>query len=337
MSERKRYTIVAAGTSGVGLHWDDMPEIRDTEVLVRVTHSLVSPGTERHYISELRNKDARLALGYCAVGVVVATGSLVEHVRRDDDVLAMGWNIATHSNYIAVPRKLVCKMDRSTKPEYAILATIGATAVHACDRAGLEAGDRALIVGMGLVGTMVALVAHSVGCQVWASDRDQALVARGLYWTPFDLDYRREVDFRFSRIFLCIDSDIGEIFPRLAQLLDASGNGKSRSKLINVGRISGNLTLSPAHGNFDIINASRCGAGYRDDRYHHGLKDVSVVDGEARVDDNLRRCLKIVSESQRLLQHLSFRSYHLDEVIERYNSREFFPPGINLISHRDVG
>ncbi|MGY3585664.1 NADPH2:quinone reductase [Bradyrhizobium sp. USDA 4341] len=337
MSVLKRYTIVAEGASGVGLHWDDVPEICDTEVLVRVTHSLVSPGTERHYISELRKIDDRLALGYCAVGVVIATGSLVEHVRCDDDVLAMGWNIATHSNYIRVPRKLVSKMDRSTKPEHAILATIGATAVHACDRAGLAEDDRALIVGMGLVGTMIALVAHAAGCQVWASDRDPALVEPALCWTPFGLDRPNEIKLRFSKIFLCIDSDVGEIFPRLVQLLDVNGNGRSRSRVVNVGRITGGLALSPALGNFDIINASRCGAGYRDDLYHHGLRDVSTVDGEARVDENLRRCLKIVSNSQGLLQRLDYRSYQLDEAIERYNSRGFFPAGINLISHASVG
>ncbi|MFK4490038.1 hypothetical protein [Bradyrhizobium sp. USDA 336] len=329
----KRYTIVAEGASGVGLHWEDVPEIRDTEVRVRVRHSLVSPGTERHYISELRKSGGRLALGYCAVGAIVATGKLVEHVRPGDDVLAMGWNIATHSNYITVPRKLVCRVDRGTKLEHAVLATIGATAIHASDRARLEAGDRVLVVGMGLVGTMMALVAHASGCQVSALDRDATVVKRGIYWTPLDLDRPDLMDRPFSKIFLCIDSDVGGLFPRIAQLLDVNGNGRSRSKIVNVGRISGTLNLSPALGNFDIINASRCGAGYRDDLYHHGLKNVLVVSGEARVDDNLQRCLKIVSNSPSLLEQLNYGFYHLDEVLERYNSPEFFPAGINLISH----
>lgn len=338
MSETKRYTVVVGGASGVCLRWDEVPPIADTEVLIRVSHSLISPGTERHYIAQLRRVGGGLALGYCAVGIVVSIGGLVEHLCVGDGVIAMGWNSATHSNYIVVPRKLVCRVHQSIKPTHAILATIGATAIHAGDRAGLETSDRVLVIGMGLIGTMTALVAHATGCQVWASDQNSALAGSGLYWTPLDLDrIKQEMDGSLDKIFLCIDSDVADLFPRIVQLLDVNGNGRSRPKIVNVGRISGTLALSPALGNLDIVNASRCGAGYRDDLYHHGLKDVPVMAGEARVDENLQRSLKIVAESKNVLEKLDYRLYRVEEALRRYNTDEFFPPGINLISHQDTG
>jgi NADPH:quinone reductase len=337
MSEVRRYTVVVDGAAGVRLGWDDVRRPGDTEVLVRVSHSLVSPGTERHYISQMRRTGERLALGYCTVGQVVSKGELVEHVCVGDDVIAMGWNLATHSNYVVVPWKLVCRVDQGTKPAHAILATIGATAIHAGDRARLEADDRVLVVGMGLIGTMMALVAHATGCQVWAADQNSALLASRLCWTPLELNRgTQDLDGSFTKIFLCIDADITELFPKIAQLLDVSGTRSSRPKIINVGRISGNLTLSPAVGNLDIVNASRCGAGYRDDLYHHGLKDVAVVDGEARVEVNLQRCLKIMAESEGVVEKFEYRIYRIEEVLRRYNDSAFFPPGINLISHQDI-
>ncbi|AWV02721.1 oxidoreductase [Burkholderia sp. JP2-270] len=329
-----RYTLIADGPRGVRLHRENLPPLRDTEALVRVTYSLVSPGTERYYVAQLREQGGQLPLGYCAIGEVVAAGAAVHGVRPGERVVAMGWQIATHSDYIVVPRNLLCRADNALPARHAILAAIGATAVHAADRAALGAGDRVLVVGVGLVGTLMAIVAAAAGATVAATDRDRAALERAAAWTPFDLPDPPSVSGGcFDRIFICVDADLTPLFPRLAPLLDQEGRRGSRPKLVNVGRVTGRIDLSPALGNLDIVNVSRCGAGYRNDAYHHGLTDVPVVDGEAHVDRNLARCMAILTQAPAQLTRLAYRAYSVDEALLAYNSAGFFPPGINLITH----
>ncbi|RQS26598.1 oxidoreductase [Burkholderia sp. Bp8992] len=328
------YTLLADGSRGVRLHRENLQPLRDTEALVRVTHSLVSPGTERHYIAQLREQGGQLPLGYCVIGEVVAAGAAVHDARPGERVVAMGWQIATHSDYVVVPRNLLCRADNALPARHAILAAIGATAVHAADRAALGRGDRVLVVGVGLVGILMAIVASAAGATVAAADRDRAALERAAAWTPFELpDSPPAQGSCFDRIFICVDADLTPLFPRLAPLLDQFGRHRSRPKLVNVGRVTGRIDLSPALGNLDIVNVSRCGAGYRNDAYHHGLAEVPLVDGEAHVDRNLARCMAILTQAPAQLARLVYREYSVDDALSAYNSVEFFPPGVNLITH----
>ncbi|MGR4039251.1 zinc-dependent alcohol dehydrogenase [Pseudomonas sp. 910_21] len=331
-----RYTLTACGTNGVIAVEAPLAELAATEVRVAVDYSMVSPGTERHYLQQVRETGEQLPLGYCAVGVVRAVGAQVAGLQPGDRVVAMGWKIATHSNWIQVPQRLVCKVPPSLTQDQAILATLGATAVHAVDRAQLLAGEQILVVGMGLVGKMLGLVAACHGAQIWVADLNPAAIDPGLPVQVLDLLAEPgAMAGRFTRIFLCIDGDISALFARLLALLAPEGNGQTRSRLVNVGRVSLTLELSPQMGNIDIVNVSRCGNGYRDDAYHHGLKDVQCPVGEASVERNIARCLDYLVAGKAWLEHLQRVEMDLEQALQIYNSAAFFAPGINLIKHRE--
>lgn len=326
-----RYTLVA-GRLGVRIVRDTIPVCGPTEVLLRVRYSLVSAGTETHYVTRSSQTGDTLALGYCVVGRVVQGGSAVDGVVAGDTAIGMGWTIATHSDYVLVPRKLVCRVDPGLEPERALLATLGATAVHAADRAALVAGDRVLVVGMGPVGMLVSMVAADRGCAVWAWDRDPERLRDHLFWRELDPFHPADRRLAMTAIFVCIDGNVSTLFPALVALLDPTGNGVSRSRIVNVGRIAGTIALSPATGNVDLINVSRCGAGYRDEDYHHGLRGVPVPGGEQTVDANLRRCLNIVAAHRQRLGGLEVRLHTPEQAVDHFNAGSF-PPGLNLIDH----
>jgi hypothetical protein len=325
-----RYTVTADGR-GVRLARGPVPACGPTEVLLRVRYSLVSPGTERHYVTHLAGGSGELPLGYCVVGTVVERGARIDHVEPGQLAIAMGWTIATHSNYVVVPRRLVCPVPRGVRPDHALLATLGATAVHAADRADLVARDRVLVVGLGAVGSLMALVARDRGCEVWGWDRDPVTRGTRLCWR--ELDPAGPPGERITAVFLCVDGDLGALVDPVLPWLDPDGNGVRRSRIVNVGRASGHITLAPATGNIDLINASRCGAGYRDDAYHHGLRDAPVLDGEGTVDENLRRALAVIAAHAATLAGLALELHGPEQAVERYNSPGFFPAGFHLIDH----
>lgn len=332
-----RYTIATFGKRGVGLRRDELDGPAATEVLLRQTLTLVSPGTERRYARLALDGGPDHALGYCATGEVLAVGSGVdEPLRPGDRVIAMGWQMATHSNRAMVPQRLVRRIPDGLAPRHAILATIAATAIHAADRADLRPEDRVLVIGMGLVGMSLALVAARSGCRLHVHDLDRAMLA-GLPF-PDRADPLADPDrFKsaFTKIFLCIDARDYRDFARVLALLDPEGNGSTRAKLVNVGLVSGPLLLDPALGNVDIVNASRCGAGYRDDAFHHGLRDASHPRGEDRVDRNLDRALALIVQCSDVVDRLPQRVYDVAQALDIYNSPQFFGPGINLIRHDD--
>lgn len=331
-----RYTLTACGSDGVIAVHEPLAALAATEVRVAVDYSMVSPGTERHYLQQVRETGEHLPLGYCAVGVVHAVGAEVAGVQPGDRVVAMGWKIATHSNWIQVPQRLVCKVPQTLTQDQAILATLGATAVHAVDRGQLQAEERILVVGMGLVGKMLSLVAACHDAQIWVADLNPAAIDPGLPVQVLDLMAEPgAMAGQFTRIFLCIDADISALFPRLLALLSPEGNGLGRSRLVNVGRVSLTLELSPQMGNIDIVNVSRCGNGYRDDAYHHGLKSVQCPAGEATVERNIARCLDYLVVARQWLEHLQRVEMDPDQALQRYNCAGFFAPGINLIKHRE--
>jgi hypothetical protein len=333
MSGERRYTFVA-DRDGVALVHDGIPAPVATEVLLRVRYSLVSPGTERHYIRDLAGSDGSLALGYCVVGTVLACGAQVHHVAPGDCAIAMGWTIATHSSHVVVPTKLVARVPEGLSLTYAVLAPLTATAVHAADRARLAADDKVLVVGLGPIGTLQAMVAAATGCAVWAWDLDPVALESETFWRPLDpSDPPGTTRGAITAVFLCIDADVTELLKKLIALLAADGTGQQRSRIVNVGRLSGTLMLEPATGNIDIINASRCGAGYRNDVFHHGRTAVAAVPGEHTVDENLRQSLVIVAAQAARLGRLPLHVHTPAQALEHYNRAAFFPSGFHLIDH----
>jgi hypothetical protein len=71
--------------------------------------------------------------------------------------------------------------------------------------------------------------------------------------------------------------------------------GRSRGRVVAVGRFAANIDFSVELGNVDIRVAARCGTGYRDDAYLSGRRNVAAPPGEATVDQNLARALDLVA------------------------------------------
>lgn len=331
-----RASIVAHGLRGVELVAEPVPPLRATEVAIDVRYSLVSPGTERHYVEQLRGRDASLALGYCVAGRARACGAEVRDVAPGDAVIAMGWQLAIHASHVVVPMRLVVRVPDGLALALAVLAPLAATAVHAVDRARLTADERVLVVGLGPVGVLVAMVAHAVGARVAAWDLDPEAVGAQAFWTALDPAHPpRDAVGALTAAFLCIDAEATALIAQLQALLSPTGAPHQRARIVNVGRARAQLTLDPAAGNLDIINASRCGAGYRDDDYHHGRRSVPVVAGEHTVDANLRRSVALVARYATELAGLPRRIHAPREALALYNAPGGFAPGIHLIDHGD--
>lgn len=315
--------LLVNGSLGPCIEQVEMPIISERQVLVKNLHSLVSTGTERHYVEQCQVSDRRLRLGYCGVGEVVATGALVEHVHVGQLVIAMGWEYAVHAEYLVMPMRLVQPIPPGMACERALFANIMATAVHATDRASLLVSDHVLVIGAGLVGQMVAEVSRQTASSVLLTDIDAVKATSNPNIQGIEswqlLAKRHLYQGEFTKAFICISGQADEWLDALPGLLNPRGNGLHRPRIIGVGRYKAQVSFSVDLGNIDLMYSARCGEGYRNDDYVHGILDIEPLPGEATVDKNLQRSLEVLQRSDIALEQLISRRLTLSQLPALYN------------------
>jgi predicted dehydrogenase len=176
-------------------------------VLVKTAASLISSGTERATIAlggktllgkALERPDlvrqlfrrlkstgvadvvatvrARLAttvaLGYSSAGVVLEVGAGAEEFAVGDQVACAGAGHAGHAEVSWIPKNLCVKIPPSVSLESAASVAVGAIALQAVRVAEARLGERVAVIGLGLVGQLVAQILQANGCEVWGLDPD---------------------------------------------------------------------------------------------------------------------------------------------------------------------
>lgn len=188
------------------------PTLRPEGMLVRVRRSLISLGTERavmelaasgmlgkararpDLVRKVINKarqeglfstfkvvrnllDAPIPLGYSCAGEVLAAGEQAGGFHPGDRVACAGLNYANHAEIDYVPRNLAVRVPEGVSYDDACFVTVGAIALQGVRLAQLTLGDKVIVMGLGLVGQIVAQIARCAGATVIATDVDDAKVA----------------------------------------------------------------------------------------------------------------------------------------------------------------
>ena len=180
-----------------------LPTPPPSGVLVRVTHSVISVGTERMKVEQarmnllqkararpdqvrkvldtaktlgwkaalekVRNRlDTPTPLGYSVAGVVEAVDAANTRLRVGDRVACGGAECAFHAEYVAVPDMLCAKVPEGVENWQAAYTTIASIALQAVRQLEPTLGERVLVMGQGLVGLLVTNLLAASGARVMA-------------------------------------------------------------------------------------------------------------------------------------------------------------------------
>ncbi len=183
------------------------PCVEPGAVLIRLSHSCISPGTElagvrasgeplwkralrqpgkvakvaRMVVQEgvSRTRDAvearlggRSVAGYSAAGVVMEVGAGVDDVRPGDRVACAGAQCAFHAEIVSVPRNLVVPVPGALGLADAATVTLGAIALQGVRRARPTLGEVFVVLGLGIIGQLTAQILKANGCRVIGADPD---------------------------------------------------------------------------------------------------------------------------------------------------------------------
>lgn len=150
---------VIAKDGVVSIEESEIPSIKKHYVLIKTKYSVISPGTELSLIAASHGR--KIYLGYSAMGEAVEVGEGVDHIAKGDYVACYGAPYVKHAEYLLVPKTLCCKVPGNVDPKAAALGGLGAISIHALRIAKLQFGEWSLVAGLGILGQLIAQIAHA--------------------------------------------------------------------------------------------------------------------------------------------------------------------------------
>lgn len=144
-------------------------------VLVKVKYSSISPGTDLNLIHNMDVPDG-FKLGYSASGEVLEVGSKVLDLKTGDLVACYGGPYVYHAEQLSVPRQLCVKLSSDKWLKEAALVGLSSVAIHSVRRLSLQFGEPVWVIGLGLLGQLIAQFCHQANYRVFATDMNEARV-----------------------------------------------------------------------------------------------------------------------------------------------------------------
>ena len=168
---RPFYSLISSGTETADIHTDNiMKEVADNPGHLQKVWDIMQKTDPVSTINEVRAKFSEYAvLGYSGAGVVVEKGEGITDLTIGQRV-AYGGEGTGHGETINVGRNLIARVPDNVPFEDACFTTLGAIAMNAVRQAEIQVGETVVVMGLGLVGQLVAQLVRCQGGIVVASD-----------------------------------------------------------------------------------------------------------------------------------------------------------------------
>jgi predicted dehydrogenase len=164
-------SLISSGTETASIHQEGvLRAVADNPShLAKIWTAVKAQGPTRTF-SEVRAKFSEYAvLGYSGAGIVVDKHSNVSRFEIGDRV-AYGGEGTGHAETIVAGDNLVVKVPPQVPFEQACFATLGSIALNSIRIANISLGETVAVIGLGLVGQLIAQLARLQGASVFATD-----------------------------------------------------------------------------------------------------------------------------------------------------------------------
>ncbi len=200
---RTAFSVLSAGTERAALHAGETRSLLDRATdpaVVRKAIDLLRSEGPAGVVDRLRaaREPRATAPGYAASGRVQAAGPGVLDLAPGTAVACAGAGHASHAEWISVPRQLAVPVPEEVPLDEAAFATLGSIALQGVRRSGIQIGESAVVLGLGLIGSLTVQILRAAGARVLGFDLDPARAARcrALGFEAYDFgarDPRQEV------------------------------------------------------------------------------------------------------------------------------------------------
>jgi len=262
--------------------------------------------------------------GYAAAGIVQSVGRGVADLPPGTPVACAGAGYASHAELIAVPRNLVVPVPQGVPLEEAAFTTIGAIAMQGVRRAGIQVGECAVVLGLGLVGSLAAQILRAAGAVVvgFDADRRRSERARALGFDAWDLaarDPRDEVPratggLLADAVVVCAASKGSEVTNLAVRLCRRKG------RVVLVGDVGLGLERALLYEKeIDLLMSTSYGPGRYDPEYEEKGIDYPAAYVRWTENRNMASFLRLVADGRVRLRPLIDRVLPLEEAAAAYD------------------
>lgn len=299
----------------------DRPSLPAGHVRIRTEYSAISPGTEMTMIKN--STDHQIVIGYSAVGIIVELGEQVSGLAVGQRVACYGAPYVRHAEELAVPSNLTAIVPDHVSPEEAAFAGLGAIAIHALRIADLRFGESAVVVGLGILGQIIAQISSAAANQVLGFDLNKDRVAGMQKYMNHVYDNQDELE----RQILTTTGGHGAD----SVILCAGGNGeelinsslkwiRDKGKIVIVGDLTMKFSRELMFGKEAQVLISRAGGPGRYDKgYELENKDYPVGFVRWTEGRNVAEYIRLLAEQRISIKPLISRVVPIDSVEEAYD------------------
>ncbi len=303
----------------------EMPEAIAGHVLIRTEYSAISPGTEMGLVRQMPENP--VALGYSAVGIVECIGDGVSGCQVGDRVACYGVPYVKHAQWLAVPTNLTAPVPDHVDAREAAFAGLGAIAIHALRVADLRFGESAIVVGLGILGNLIAQIAHAAAYRTVGLDLNPervSMLARQGLKHAYDDQAKLEADLTETvgaqgadAVILCAGG------PGEPLINSALGWIRQRGKVVIVGNLSMAFDRGRMFGKEAQVLISKAGGpgrydpGYERDNHDYPIGHVRWTEGR-----NIGEYIRLLAERRISVEPLITDLYPLDRAEEAYANYE---------------
>jgi len=168
---RPFYSLISSGTETASIHHEGvLKAVADDPSQLQKLWAVLRSAPPLRTLAEVKAKFSDYAvLGYSGAGVVAEKHPTVKDLNIGDRV-AYGGEGSGHAETILAGRNLVARVPDSVPFEHACFTTLGSIALNAIRIANIALGEKVAVIGLGLVGQLIAQLARLQGGAVLAVD-----------------------------------------------------------------------------------------------------------------------------------------------------------------------
>jgi predicted dehydrogenase/threonine dehydrogenase-like Zn-dependent dehydrogenase len=319
------YSLISSGTESADLHTDGIVR----EVLERPSQlkALASVAASYGIVPTIREAlgkfQDRVVIGYSGAGIVLEKDPVLDGFMIGDRI-AYGGQGSGHGEIVCIPKNLAVRLPEGQSSKDGAFATLGAIAMNGTRAAEIQLGDSIAVIGLGLVGQLVAQLAHvaggrTIGLDLMQSRVDlatkmglQRAIVGGSGNEPESvkaLTGGRGVDC----VIVCAKSKSSAPLEQAVQML------RDRGRLVIVGAVPLNFPWGPMYAKEIKVTMARAyGPGSYDEAYELRGIDYPIAYVRWTENRNMREFLELIAEGRISVQPLVTHEFPLDKASQGY-------------------
>ncbi|HXU10611.1 MAG TPA: Gfo/Idh/MocA family oxidoreductase [Candidatus Binatia bacterium] len=327
---RTAFSVLSAGTERAALHAGGAASILDRmgdpSTLRRALDVLTTEGPAAIVDRIRKSREPQpVAPGYAASGRVQAAGPGVLDLPPGTAVACAGAGIASHAEWIAVPRMLVVPVPDGVPLDEAAFATLGSIALQGVRRSGIQIGECAVVLGLGLIGSLAGQILRAAGARVLGFDPDpgRAALGRALGLEAHDFgarDPREEVPratggLLADTVLICAAARGPEVANLAMRLC------RKKGRVVIVGDVGLDLDRSLMYEKeLDVVISTSYGPGRYDPTYEEQGIDYPAPYVRWTLNRNMAAFLELLRDGRVRVRPLIDRVFPLDEAAAAYEA-----------------